>query len=204
MKAALFSMLLAGFVMTLPTSADAQVTVYKHCGFKGRAVTLGVGSYKLGRLIRMGVKNDDISALTVAPGYQVTVYEHNKFRGRNLTFKHNVRCLVKHNFNDKISSIIVSRLAPPPPVNVATVYQHCGFRGYRVSVPVGSYDLKRMRRLGIKNDDLSALSVLPGYRITIYEHAHFRGRSRTFGHNVKCLVKHGFNDKISSFIVTRR
>lgn len=53
----------------------------------------------------------------------------------------------------------------------------------------------------MKNDDVSAISVPKGWRVTIYEHAGYKGRSRTFTGNVSCLGD--FNDEMSSIRVEK-
>jgi hypothetical protein len=84
-----------------------------------------------------------------------------------------------------------------------TVYQDCNFGGYAVKLPPGSYDLAELNRRGIRNDDLSALRVPPGWKVTLYEHAGFSGRSLVVTTDNRCLVEAGFNDLTSSLRVER-
>ncbi|MBU1240855.1 hypothetical protein KKF84_09745 [Myxococcota bacterium] len=205
MKGFILSTLVAAFALTAPSMADAKVTVYQHCGYKGYRITLGVGTYNLGRLKRLGVKNDDLSAISVTPGYTVTVYEHAGFRGRSLTFTSNAPCLKRHRFNDIISSMVVSKVAPPRRKKfVASVYKHCGYKGTRVDLHVGSYTLAMLMRRGMRNDDISSLVLAPGYKATLFVHDNFRGKRVTFYGSDKCFVDNGINDKVSSIIITRR
>ena len=181
-----------------------KATVYKHCGYKGYSVGLAVGNYDLNRLKQMGIKNDDLSSLKVSPGYEIIVYQHHHFQGRKLKFRTNDTCLVNNNFNDIISSIKVRRAqVTRPKPKKAVVYKHCGFKGYRVGLAVGNYDLKQLNRLGIKNDDLSSLKVSRGYEIIVYQHHHFQGRKLKFRGSDSCLVNNNFNDIISSIKVRR-
>lgn len=82
----------------------------------------------------------------------------------------------------------------------ATVYQHCNYGGWSVDLPEGRFSLADLRGRGFVNDDMSALKVSPGYQVTLYEHD-FAGRSRTYTHDVSCLVADGLNDTISSIVV---
>jgi putative hemolysin len=187
-------------ILSIPFAAFANVTVYKHCDFGGFRATLPVGSYDLKDLEDRGILNDDISALKVADGYEVIVYEHHHFSGRSLNFKGNDSCLVDNDFNDRISSIKVRKVSN---ANAASVYQHCDYRGYRIQLAEGSYNLNQLERMGIKNDDLSSLKVANGYEMIAYEHHNFSGRSVNFKGNDSCLVDNDFNDRISSIKVRK-
>lgn len=94
---------------TQSTSSTNQngVTVYQHCSFGGYGVGLGAGNHDMRKLQQLGVKNDDISSLRVAPGFKAIVYEHDGYQGRNQTFTSSDECLVNNGFNDKTSSIQV-------------------------------------------------------------------------------------------------
>lgn len=85
-----------------------------------------------------------------------------------------------------------------------TIYQHCNFEGYAVSLPEGEFDLGNLVSRGARNDDISGIRVAPGYIATIYEHAAFRGRAIRLTDSDACLVNDGFNDIISSINVTRQ
>merc|ERR1711975_141235 len=92
----------------------------------------------------------------------------------------------------------------PKPV----VYQHCNFGGYK---KVLHHSTDWVRKLGIRNDDLSSIKVPKGKCVTLYEHHKFRGKHwKICGpRNVKCFVHHrnggirgNWNDKVSSIKVT--
>ncbi len=85
---------------------------------------------------------------------------------------------------------------------VATLYQHCNYSGYSASLNVGSYTLGQLQALGIQNDDISSLQIQPGYQITMYQHDNFTGNSLVKTGDDNCLVNDGFNDDISSVIVS--
>jgi len=194
--------------------AVAQVTVFQHCNFKGNAASLPSGSHDLRSLNARGAKNDDISAIRVAPGYVATIYEHAGFRGRSRRITSSQACLVNLNFNDIVSSVRVTRQqttrpSPNRPPRVApsnaivTMYEHCNFRGNQTGLFSGSYDLSTLTGRGMRNDSVSAIRVKPGYVATVYEHAGYRGKSRRITGSSSCLVNVGFNDNISSVRVAR-
>ena len=85
-----------------------------------------------------------------------------------------------------------------------TLYQHCNYAGYGVSLPAGSYSLSALQSKGIKNDDVSSIRVSPGYKVEIYEDAGYRGARRTLEGNTSCLTSYGMNDKLSSIKVLPR
>lgn len=92
------------------------------------------------------------------------------------------------------------------------LFQHCNFRGRQKSLGIGHYP--DIRRVGMKNDDLSSLIVPAGLKCTLFEHTRFGGASKTFGHRhedvrVKCLVQvpmYGskkWNDQTTSIKIER-
>lgn len=82
-----------------------------------------------------------------------------------------------------------------------TVYQHCNFNGYAVTLPAGEYTLADLESKGIKNDDLSSIQVASGYKVTLYGDHNFTGTAVVKTVDVSCLVADGFNDKTSSIKV---
>jgi len=100
-------------ILFLSTAAQAQVTVYEHCEFKGKSVTLPVGSIDYNNMIQRGIKNDDVSSIKVESGYEVTLYQHDKFAGTSHRFTKNDNCLVDNKFNDETSSIVIKSTTAP-------------------------------------------------------------------------------------------
>ena len=91
----------------------------------------------------------------------------------------------------------------PTPTAPVKVFQHCSFGGYSASLPVGNYDLPKLRSLGVQNDDLSSLQVPKGYRVTLFQHAGFTGKTVIKTTDETCLVNQSFNDSASSIKVER-
>jgi len=79
-----------------------------------------------------------------------------------------------------LAALSVAAYLPTGAFANATVYQHCNFKGQRISLAPGNYDLKDLERRGVRNDDISSLQVRPGYEIIIYQHHRFGGRSLKF------------------------
>lgn len=199
-------MLIFGLIIAVATSwstgALAQVTLYEHCNFEGYAVRVPVGATNMGGLTARGARNDDISAVRVSPGYVVEIYEHAGFSGRSLRLTASDGCLVNDRFNDIISSVRVSRIQSDGPPAVA-LHEHCDFAGRVTELPPGRFDLAELQRRGMRNDDVSAISVARGYIATIFEHAGFQGRALQFSESDGCLVNDQFNDILSSIRIER-
>jgi hypothetical protein len=80
-------------------------------------------------------------------------------------------------------------------------YQDCDYKGTQRTIGVGNYRLNSLKELGMSNDDLSSIKVPTGYKVEVFEHDHFQGKSLTLIRKDKCLVNDSFNDTISSIKV---
>jgi V8-like Glu-specific endopeptidase len=87
--------------------------------------------------------------------------------------------------------------------DVVRLHEHCGQPGWSASFAPGSHTLASIVAAGGRNDDASSVSVPAGYRVTLYEHDNFGGRSVVFTGDRACFVADGFNDLASSLIVER-
>ncbi len=61
--------------------------------------------------------------------------------------------------------------------NKVVIFKDGDFQGASQQLSVGSYDIKD---LTFGNDQLSSLKVPAGYKVTLYEHGGFQGKSKTF------------------------
>lgn len=89
-------------------------------------------------------------------------------------------------------------LAEGAALQAATLYKHCDYGGYAISLPVGTYTLSQLTAAGISNDDVSSVKVLPGYSVLLYENDNFAGRSLTLTSDNACLSNSAFNDLTTS------
>jgi len=81
------------------------------------------------------------------------------------------------------------RLAHMPVI----IYDNCNYQGNRLILKVGNYN-----NLPNFNDRISSIRVLPTFKITIYEHNNFTGKSMTLTRSNSCLVNQNWNDIASS------
>lgn len=91
----------------------------------------------------------------------------------------------------------------PQPTGVATMYQHCNFGGYGIGLNEGSYTLAQLNALGIANNDVSSIKVQSGYRVQMYNDNNFVGTLVTKTADDSCLVDDGFNDALTSIVVSK-
>ena len=59
-----------------------------------------------------GVRDNDLSSLRVNAGYQVQLFDGDNFSGASVTRTADTGCLVDQGFNDRATSVIVSKAAP--------------------------------------------------------------------------------------------
>ena len=90
--------------------ATSGVRFYGDSNYQGDASYLGVGSYDLGDLEERGINNDWISTIQIPAGYTVTVYEHSGFQGASAVFTSDVIFWNKEQWNNKISSVVITQL----------------------------------------------------------------------------------------------
>lgn len=96
---------------------------------------------------------------------------------------------------------------------VVTLFQHGGYGGYKVKLPLGNFKLKDLERRGMRNDDISSFKIPPGYEVTMYEDDHFSTALSVFGIPVggwhdtyrgnTSFIGHHRNDEISSVRVKK-
>jgi beta-glucanase (GH16 family) len=84
------------------------VTLFGACDYYGWvSASLQPGSYNQAQLMAAGIMNDETSAIEVPAGWKVTAFDEDNFAGTSTIITRDTRCL--QNFNDKISSLIISR-----------------------------------------------------------------------------------------------
>ena len=76
------------------------------------------------------------------------------------------------------------------------IYQHNNYGGSVQDLGIGSYNMGDIR---IGNDVLSSLRIPAGVRVTLYQHANFKGRTRVLTDDTPSLGD--FNDQTSSIVI---
>merc|ERR1711975_186201 len=67
-------------------------------------------------------------------------------------------------------------------------YKHCNYRGYRIHLTPGSYNMHALIRRGMKNDDLSSIRVNGRCVARLYQHWNFGGKILTKTRSDSCFT----------------
>lgn len=110
--AALPAKMYVDYVRVYAPATGGVATVYQDCNYAGYAAALPEGSYTLAQLQARGVRDNDLSSLRVNAGYQVQLFDGDNFTGASVTRTADTGCLVDQSFNDRATSIVVSKAAP--------------------------------------------------------------------------------------------
>ena len=88
--------------------------------------------------------------------------------------------------------------------NSISLYQHCNYGGYSISLTAGEYRLNDLQtKPGFKNDDISSIifNQKNTLKAILYEHDNFSGQVFELTDNNSCFINNNFNDKLSSIKV---
>ncbi len=163
---------------------DSPITVYSGANYTGNSAKLNEGPYNLQDLIKLGILNDTISSIKVAPGYVVTLFSDENFVGESKVLDKSSPDFSQLFFsptrpvNDTFSSLIIESQSSKTPV---VVYTDDNYSGKSAVLQVGKYDVQDLINLGIGNDTISSIRVAPGYRALLYKDAGFA--TNAFGDN---------------------
>ncbi|MEH0154464.1 beta/gamma crystallin-related protein [Limibacter armeniacum] len=172
------------------------VTVFKHTNFKGSKKVLDKGEYPT-----IGIGNDVMSSLKIAPGYFVHLYKDSGFRGSHIVlFQGDYASLP--GWNDKVSSMKIfehdAKLFP-----LVSFYEHSQYQGFEQNL-AGTGESTDYNFPFFKNDSISSLKVPHGVNVVLYKDSRLRGSSREFGPGEYPNLKvYGFNDVVSSVKILR-
>ncbi|XP_071181157.1 epidermal differentiation-specific protein-like [Mytilus edulis] len=147
--------------------------------------------------------NDTVSSLKpldidITEDPKCTLYVHD-FKGNSLMLTDDLRDLRTKNMNDKVSSIRVHN-------GIWVGYEDVNFGGKQTLYLPGDHMMKATDG-EYNNDTLSSIRALKSKKkkkepkITLYEHANFKGRSKTFTEAHPDMEDAGFFDCASSVIV---
>merc|ERR1711939_1177199 len=74
------------------------------------------------------------------------------------------------------------------PSCIVSVFQHCNYGGYRINLKPGSYNMHQLKRMGMRNDDLSSIQVHGRCVAKLYQHWNFGGRVMTKTRSDSCFT----------------
>ena len=81
--------------------------------------------------------------------------------------------------------------------NVATFCQDINYGGYNISLPEGTYTQAQLESYGIRNNDISSLKVMQGFKVTVFDGSGFNNASKTFYGDTNWIGS-DWNDRASS------
>lgn len=97
-----------------PAGQGGEARVYEHCDFQGWSLPLGLGDHRAADL-RPPYSDNNVSSVRASPGWVVTLYDGANLDGQSVTVTGQNVCLVGNGFNDRTSSIRVTRATPSAP-----------------------------------------------------------------------------------------
>lgn len=80
---------------------------------------------------------------------------------------------------------------------VATFYQDINYGGYAVQLSEGTYTQSQLEARGIRNNDITSLKVLAGFKVTVFDGSSFNGDSKTLTSDCSWIGS-DWNDRASS------
>jgi hypothetical protein len=86
-----------------------KISMYQNCNYGGWTATFGIGSYTTANIVAAGGKDNDASSLKIPTGLKVVLYDGDNFTGTSTTVTSDQSCLSSINFNDKVSSMVISQ-----------------------------------------------------------------------------------------------
>lgn len=178
-----------------------MVTIYQG-DYAGPSATLGVGRYNVSALGTMM----DVSSARVPVGLRLTLFENENFTGRSivLTRDTGTDLMTSYQFNNKTYSFIVEQIedevkVKPTEKRSVIIYED-NFSGESKRLVPGRYDYQQ---LGIRDNALSSISIPPGFRVQLFDHAGFEDRLMTLraDTDVDFFLTNLVNDKATALIV---
>lgn len=163
--------------------------IYQDADFQGREQILAPGRYDLQQL---SLGNDRLSSIRLPSGWSITLYRDAGFSGPSMTFNRDTN-YVGDLYDNWTSSVVVRATT----VGGITLYKDSDYRGARQVLAAGSYDLDE---IALGGDSVSSIRIPPGWRVVLYEHKGFQGRSKELTRDTS-FVDDSFNDLTSSLRV---
>jgi hypothetical protein len=182
-------------------NGDEFATFYTECDFRGNALRLMPGTYTATRL---GLMKNSIASIQVPLSLRVKAYSSDNMFGSSSLLTDDVNCL-DQNLRNRIASLVVeyrngvSNTQQGGNENVI-IYADANYKGQSATLLPGNYS--NMTAAGnFPNDAISSVYVPQGYRVVLYEHENFGGKSTTLTASLSGFLLSNWNDKTSSIAV---
>jgi len=84
-----------------------------------------------------------------------------------------------------------------------SLYNDCNYARLIATLPEGDYPLSALIAAGIADNSVSSIQVKSGYQLTFYDGDNYQGSSLVKTNDDICLSGEGWNDRITSFKITK-
>ncbi len=177
---------------------DDQVTFYRDIKYSGMQKKVGAGNFGSGTL---GFLTNNISSIHIPPGHTVRV---NDKSGRSRTFTTSVSNLAQYGWDNQINSGFIEANYSgggsggnlPPQGNKVIFYKDMKYSGMSRVFSNGPFSPES---LGFLKNNITSIYIPPGHTVKVYDD---RGNNRTFTTSISDLTQYGWNDKITTGIVS--
>lgn len=196
-----------------PVDCNANAVIFEHDHFRGRRMSLAANVADLHQF-RLG---DKISSVCVPAGRTISLFQHKGYEGESITLTgplqiHDLKreSPDRINWGDTFSSARLggANVNRPPAIcnNNPVLFADDNFRGVQLDVSRQARDIHQ-HNFG---DKASSVCVPRGWRVVLFEHKDFRGRSLSLTGpvNIRDMKRdrpsgRDWGDKISSMRVTQ-
>lgn len=186
-----------------PSSFAAdQIVLFRDANFNGACAVRGRGNYPTAS--SAGIPDNWVSSFNCGPSVQVRVYEKAYFEGKSELFTQGAASLGNHPIgNDRISSFKVQSLGTAEGAVVSGtvgLFKDNNYHGPYVVLNAGGY--YNANDIGLLDNTISSIKVGANVKVTLYDKDYFQGSHKIVQADVPTLSKIGFNDKISSLLIS--
>lgn len=182
-------------------NSDEFATFYTECDFRGNALRLMPGSYSGAKL---GLMKKSIASVQVPSSLRVKAYSSENMFGSSTYLTDDINCL-DQNLRNKIASLVVEYSngvgnTQQGGNESVIIYADANYQGQSATLLPGNYST--MAAAGsFPNDAVSSVYIPQGYRVVLYEHENFGGKSTTLTASRSSFFLSNWNDKTSSIAV---
>lgn len=171
-----------------------KVIFYRDMKYSGMAREVGAGNFGSGTL---GFLTDNISSVYIPPGQSVRV---NDKSGRTQTFTSSISNLAQYGWDNKINSGFIEGNynggGQPPQGDKVIFYGDMKYTGMAREFNTGSFSPDA---LGFLLNNISSIYIPHGGSVKVYDR---NGNNRTFTSSISDLAQYGWDNKISTGIIT--
>ena len=181
-------------VQVFEGDVNPEVTLFQNTVFAGSSWGLDLGEYP--DISLEGITNNDVSSIQIKAGYKVELFSEKDFSGDVFVLEESDFDLVVSGFNDRTSSIKISKITENSGPTVANIFSESSFEGNLIGLSIGEYSNISLR--GITLNDIGSVQVADGYVVELYPDLNFGGTPVVLTANTGELAALGIDDDAES------